>query len=117
MRWIDKAQIASPFMVSIPTMAMKILGAGLFSLSALAYPIWGLDHRARSAAAVNSFFGFHRAKQKHLLLMIQKLYYLTLANNASVLTRLIDSAEDEEYKEAMLAYYFLWRAQPASPSR
>jgi hypothetical protein len=33
-----------------------------------------------------------------------------LANNASVLTRLIDSAEDEEYKEAMLAYFFLWRA-------
>jgi hypothetical protein len=26
-----------------------------------------------------------------------------------VLTRLIDSAEEEEYKEAMLAYYFLWR--------
>ena len=41
--------------------------------------------------------------------MIHKLYYLTLANNASVLTRLIDSAEDEEYKEAMLAYFFLWR--------
>ncbi len=32
-----------------------------------------------------------------------------LANNASVLTRLVDSAEDEEYKEAMLAYFFLWR--------
>ena len=42
--------------------------------------------------------------------MIHRLYYLTLANNASVLTRLIDSAEDEEYKEAMLAYFFLWRS-------
>ncbi len=61
------------------------------------------------SAGVNSFFGFQRAKQKHLLAMIHRLYYLTLANNASVLTRLIDSAEDEEYKEAMLAYFFLWR--------
>jgi hypothetical protein len=41
--------------------------------------------------------------------MIRNLYYLTLANNGSVLTRLIDSAEEEEYKETMLAYFFLWR--------
>ncbi len=27
-----------------------------------------------------------------------------------MLTRLVDSAEDEEYKEAMLAYFFLWKA-------
>ena len=31
--------------------------------------------------------------------MIRNLYYLTLANNGSVLNRLIDSAEEEEYKE------------------
>ena len=42
--------------------------------------------------------------------MIHRLYYMTLANNASVLTRLIDTAEDEDYKEAMLAYFFLWRS-------
>ena len=65
---------------------------------------------------MNSFFGFHRAKQKHLYAMIHKLYYLSLANNASVLTRLIDSAEDEEYKEAMLAYFFLWRGAGEAPS-
>jgi hypothetical protein len=41
--------------------------------------------------------------------MIRNLYYLTLANNGSVLNKLIDSAEEEEYKEAMLAYFFLWR--------
>src|SRR5262249_15257843 len=65
---------------------------------------------------VNSFLGFYRAKQKHLYGMIYRLYYLTLANNASVLTRVIDSAEDEEYKEAMLAYFFLWRG-PAGTTR
>ena len=41
--------------------------------------------------------------------MIRSLYYQTLANNASVLTRLVDTAEDEEYKETLLAYFFLWR--------
>ncbi len=56
----------------------------------------------------NSFLGFQRAKQRHLAYMIRQLYYMSLANNVSVLTRLIDSAEEEDYKEALLAYFTLW---------
>ncbi len=105
MRWIDRAQIASPIVMGLPTLALKLMAVAALSPIAL-----GSLLVAPIGAGVNSFFGFHRAKQKHLLTMIQKLYYLTLANNASVLTRLVDSAEDEEYKEAMLAYFFLWKA-------
>ena len=104
MRWIDKAQIASPMVTGIPTLVMKLISVAMspFALIALlAIPI---------SAGVNSFFGFQRAKHKHLSSMIRNLYYLTLANNSSVLTRIVDSAEEEEYKEAMLAYFFLWRA-------
>jgi hypothetical protein len=104
MRWVDKAQVASPLMIGLPTILMKLLEfatPGPIALLGLVV--------APVTAGVNSFFGFHRARQKHLYAMIHKLYYMTLANNASVLTRLIDSAEDEEYKEAMLAYFFLWR--------
>lgn len=111
MRMIDKAQIASPIFMGLPTMAAKIFFASVFTPAL----IGGLLI-APITAGVNSFFGFHRAKQKHLYAMIHKLYYMSLANNASVLTRLIDSAEDEEYKEAMLAYYFLWRGSPPGPT-
>ncbi len=104
MRGIDKAQIASPLAIAIPTLIAKVLFASLVSPFAV-----GTLLAAPISAGVNSFFGFQRAKQKHLYGMIYRLYYLTLANNASVLTRLVDSAEDEEYKEAMLAYFFLWR--------
>ena len=104
MRWVDKAQIASPLVMGIPTLAFKIFFTALISRVALA----GLLV-APISAGVNSFFGFHRARKRHLYEMIHKLYYMTLANNASVLTRLIDSAEDEEYKEAMLAYFTLLR--------
>jgi len=107
MRWVDKAQIASPLAMGVPTLAFKIfgiwsaaLGNPLVLAPLLIMPI---------SAGVNSFFGFQRTKSKHLSSMIRNLYYLTMANNGSVLTRLIDSAEEEEYKEAMLAYYFLWR--------
>jgi hypothetical protein len=104
MRWLDKAQIVSPLMVGIPTAAAKLLLA--FTISPM---MLGTALLAPLSAGVNSFFGFQRAKHKHLSNMIRNLYYLTLANNGSVLTRLIDSAEEEEYKETVLAYFFLWR--------
>lgn len=108
MRAIDKAQIASPFVTFPTTLALKAIGGmlGLISLPTLA--IGGIL-AAPITAGVNSFFGFRRAKQRHLHYMIRHLYYLTLANNASVITRLVDCAEEEEYKEALLAYYILWR--------
>ena len=107
MRWIDKAQIASPMVTGLPTMVYKLLGAGMNPLVLIPILV------APVVAGVNSFFGFQRAKHKHLSSMIRNLYYLTLANNSSVLTRIIDSAEEEEYKETMLAYFFLWRASVA----
>ncbi|WP_435016896.1 DUF3754 domain-containing protein [Tundrisphaera sp. TA3] len=105
MRWIDKAQIASPVVMGLPTLAFKLFSAFTINPMLLA-PIL----IAPVSAGVNSFFGFQRAKAKHLSSMIRNLYYLTLANNGSVLYRLIDSAEEEEYKETMLAYFFLWRS-------
>jgi hypothetical protein len=99
MRWLDRAQIASPIMVGLPTLMFKLFVASFaFNPALLLAPL---------TAGVNSFLGFQRAKQKHLSYMIRNLYYLTLANNSSVLTRLIDSAEEEEYKETLLAYFFL----------
>jgi hypothetical protein len=99
MRAIDKAQIASPLVVGLPTFAFKLLTASLISPFAV-----GAVLSAPITAGLNSFFGFQRAKQKHLHHMIRSLYYLTVANNAAVIHTLIDSAEEEEYKEALLAY-------------
>jgi hypothetical protein len=106
MRMIDKAQIASPMAVGIPSIALKLMAASIFTLSTSAL---GTLLVAPISAGVNSFFGFQRAKQKHLHYMIRHLYYLTLANNASVICRLVDMAEEEEAKEAVLAYYLLGR--------
>ena len=115
MRMMDKAQIASPLMIGIPTFALKLLGAtllpGAVGLFALPWGSLAAIMAAPFTASMNSFFGFQRAKQKHLHRMIRHLYYLTLANNGSVINRLIDSAEEEDFKEALLAYYFLWRGR------
>ncbi len=104
MRMIDKAQISAPIITGIPMLLAKIFMAATINpglaVGMLVAPF---------TAGMNSFFGFQRAKQKHLAFMIRHLYYLTLANNASVINRLIDSAEEEDFKEALLAYYILWR--------
>lgn len=105
MRTIDKAQIASPLLTGIPMFIAK----AFMNFSALASPMAIGILAAPFTAGINSFFGFQRAKQKHLAHMIRHLYYLTLANNASVINKLVDSAEEEDFKEALLAYFFLWR--------
>ena len=104
MRMIDKAQISSPILTGIPMLLAKFFMAATVNYG-LAFGLLA----APFTAGMNSFFGFQRAKQKHLAYMIRHLYYLTLANNASVINRLIDSAEEEDFKEAILAYFFLWR--------
>ena len=104
MRLIDKAQIGSPIITGIPMLLAKFFMAATVNYG-LAFGLLA----APFTAGMNSFFGFQRAKQKHLAFMIRHLYYLTLANNASVINRLIDSAEEEDFKEAILAYFFLWQ--------
>ena len=111
MRKLDKAQIASPLVVGIPTFLAKLIGAtlvpGAAGLFALPWGTLAAIMAAPFTASMNSFFGFQRKKQEHLHRMIRHLYYLTLANNSSVINRLVDSAEEEEFKEALLAYIFL----------
>jgi hypothetical protein len=111
MRWLDKAQIASPVAMGLPPLLVKLVGITSF----LALPLGTLAGLllAPFSLATKSFFGFQRAKNKHLHHMIRHLYYLNLANNRSVIESVADVAAEEEIKEVLLAYFVLWRQQPA----
>jgi hypothetical protein len=56
-----------------------------------------------------SYYGYQQLKQSYHLSLTESLYYQNLDSNAGVLTRLLDEAEEQEAREAILAYYFLWR--------
>ena len=43
--------------------------------------------------------------------LADSLYFKNLDNNAGVFHHLVDAAEEEEFKEAVLAYYFLLTAE------
>ena len=62
---------------------------------------------------VRLIMGYIRTLQKYNARMISELYDKNLDNDTGVLQYLIDSIEEQEYKEAMLAYYMLWlQGQP-----
>ncbi|MBL8829623.1 MAG: DUF3754 domain-containing protein [Planctomycetaceae bacterium] len=56
-----------------------------------------------------SFFGYLRTKEKYQLNLTQSLYYQILDSNAGAIVRLLHEAEQQELREAITAWYFLWR--------
>ena len=53
------------------------------------------------------FSNFRNRKLKYTQALTENLYFKLLDNNAGVLFRLLDDAEESECKECLLAYYFL----------
>ena len=59
--------------------------------------------------AYKQWYGYQFARTTYGLQLTQSLYYQNLDNNAGVLNHLLDEAEEQECREAILAYYYLWR--------
>jgi hypothetical protein len=59
--------------------------------------------------AYKTYTNFSTTKKSYLLQLSQSLYFQNLDNNAGVLYRLLDAAEEQETRELLLAYFFLWR--------
>ena len=53
--------------------------------------------------------GYLRTKDKYQLNLTRSLYYQNLDNNAGVLFRILDEAEEQECREVILAYALLRR--------
>jgi hypothetical protein len=55
------------------------------------------------------YYGYQSTRNVFHLRLTQSLYYHALGNNLAVLFHLLDEAEEQECREALLAYYYLWR--------
>ncbi len=68
--------------------------------------IWG--GLSLAAVIAGRAWTSYKSKRNHYLASLATtLYFKTVANNRGVLTLLTDRAQDEEFKEALLAYTFL----------
>jgi hypothetical protein len=67
---------------------------------------------------MRSFYGYLRTREKYQLNLTRSLYFQNLDNNAGVLYTLLNEAEEQEFREIVLAYWLLWRGgmQSARPS-
>lgn len=94
--WLGFSQ--QPVEINKTTLLILLAGAG-----ALGGYIW------------KQFNNFKNRKLRFMQSLTQNLYFKNLDNNAGVFYRLVNDAEEEESKEALLAYYFLLTSkQPLS---
>lgn len=106
MSLFDRAKIILPTLSGI-SMAVWKMGVP----TAISWAFLGLVGGSLGYG-VRSFFGYLSTKQKYQLNLTQSLYFQSLDNNAGAIHRLIDEAEEQENREAMLAYFYLWRNAP-----
>ena len=57
---------------------------------------------------VKSYMSYRTTKEKYLAHVSKDLYFKGQANNGAVLNVVTDLSEEQEVKEALLAYCFLW---------
>ena len=124
MRLVDKLFIGIPAVISGGLVLTTKLGATLVLMGSL-FGFWlGLHSQpvelnqatliallaglgALGGYLWKQFNNFKNRKLRFLQTLTQNLYFKNLDNNAGVFHRLADDAEEEECKEALLAYYFL----------
>jgi hypothetical protein len=118
---LDKSKIGVPLVSGLGYMVWKILaslGLVLWNLADDALRVlltaggnpWVMWALASGAAGYGyrSYYGYRQTKQRYHLTLTESLYYQNLDSNFGVLARILDEAEEQEAREAILAYFFLW---------
>ncbi len=118
MKFIHKMQIFLPLLAGFGVLIQKtIIGpyynagtnpleGGFSLLTRPSYPMIALLI-VLGGYVLRTFLGYKNVVQSFLGEIAKSLYFKDKGNNQGVFTMLIDSAEEEECKEAMMAYYFL----------
>ena len=127
MKTIDKIIIGVPAAISGIIVLVTKLGASLLLVGSVISFWLGFkneevqikqQHLIALGAGLGTLGGFlfrqinkyKNRKIKFMKALADNLYFKNLDNNAGVFYHLIDTAEEEEFKEAVLAYYFLLTA-------
>lgn len=109
---LDRLKIGSTLLGSLVTPLVKLLFAAAFSFVLFLMVLVGFI-----GAFIKGTFSFLSCRTKYMQALSTNLYYQGLANNACVLNRLVNTAEDEEVKEMLLAYYILHLQKDAEATK
>lgn len=101
---LARAKLGGSFLSGLGLIAYNILKVGALGVQFF----WGFLVTVLGYG-YKQYYGYQSTKNACHLQLTQSLYFLNLDNNAGVLTHLLDEAEEQECREALLAYYYLWR--------
>lgn len=109
MSWVDQGRIMLPTLSGLALAAIKVAkGAVIVTFVSVYGTLAFLGFVGGTLAyGLKSFFGYLQTKDKYHLHLTRSLYYQNLDNNAGVFTRLLLEAEQQEVREALLAYALL----------
>lgn len=112
MRWGDRGKIVLPIVSGVGVTASKIAKIVLLGLKG---PV-GIAMLGAGAVGygMRSVYGYHKTLQQYQLQLSQSLYFQSLGHNGGVMSYVLDEAEEQEFREAVLGYFFLWRYAPES---
>ena len=108
MRNLDKIKIFAPLIGGFVTLGLKfgplLFGAetGSTSISVL-----GGLLSALGMYILKSYMSYQKTRERYQTQVSKDLYFKGQANNAAVLNMIVDLSEEQEVKEALLAYIFL----------
>jgi hypothetical protein len=113
MKFIHKMQIFLPLLAGFGVLIQKtIIGPKFYNTGTnpleegLSYGLIALLI-VLGGYVLRTFLGYKNVVQSFLGEIAQSLYFKDKGNNQGVFSMLIDSAEEQECKEALMAYYFL----------
>jgi hypothetical protein len=88
-----------------------IIGATTFAFSSLEFALLA-PFGVLGGYAWKQYAGYQVTKQTYAKMLTESLYYQNLDNNAGVMTQILDEAEEQECRETILAYFYLWKYAP-----
>jgi hypothetical protein len=110
---LDQGLIFYPLMSGMAVVLYKLLSEWLgfrdiLAIGASVSLSWSLAGLF-AGYGYKSYSSYTTKKTAYTLQLTRSLYYQVIDSNAGVFFRLLDEAEEQEVREALLAYYYLWR--------
>ncbi len=119
---IDKTKVTFPILTFVILTAWNAVIVPLLKLIGLAFikgpvgagaiGLWGIA-AASGTYGYRSYYSYNFTKNQYSLQLTRSLYYQNLDNNAGVLYSLLNEAEHQEWREAILGYFCLWKHAPS----
>lgn len=116
MNYFDRGRVGLPLLsglaLTIWQVMQDIVGSVLHFINEfILFKPWAIWAAASGAFGYGfkSYYGYYQTRQRYVVTLMQVLYFQNLDTNAGVMQRLLNEAHEQDCREAVLAYFCLWR--------